>query len=96
MRLRYAPRASSDIAEIHTHIAQFNPRAATAVVRRIRTTCSHLARYPGIGRPTDIQDIRVLPVGRYPYLVYHTALVGNLIIVHVRHGARAVPTQKDF
>jgi toxin ParE1/3/4 len=96
VRLRYAQRARSDIADIHNYIAQHNPRAATAVVQRIRSTCRLLANYPGIGKQTDIPGIRVLPVGRYPYLVYHTIGAADLVIVHVRHGARAAPTRDDL
>jgi toxin ParE1/3/4 len=55
-----------------------------------------LARYPGIGRVSDIPGIHVLPVGRYPYLVYHTIATGDLTIIHVRHGARAIPTRDEF
>jgi plasmid stabilization system protein ParE len=96
MRLRYTLRAHSDIADIHNYIAQHNPRAATAVVRRIRSTCLLLASYPGIGRPTNIPDVRVLPIGRYPYLVYHAVGATDLVIVHVRHGARAAPQSDEF
>ena len=36
MKLRYAPRAKADIAEIHAYIADRNAKAATAVVRRLK------------------------------------------------------------
>ena len=45
---------------------------------------------------TDIPDVRVLPVGRYPYLVYHAIELTEVVIVHVRHGARAAPTRDDL
>ena len=90
------PRARSDIADIHHYIAEQNPRAATAVVRRILATVRLLARYRGLGRDTDIADIRVLAFARYPYLVYHTVIGDELTIVHVRHGSRAVITKKEI
>jgi plasmid stabilization system protein ParE len=96
MKLRYSPRARADIADIHDHIAQHNPRAATAVARKIRSTCRLLGRYPGIGRGTDIPGVRMLPVSRYPYLVYHSIGGDELTIVHVRHGARAAPGKDEF
>lgn len=96
MKLRYAPRAHTDIADIHDYIAKHNPRAATAVIRRIRATGRLLARHPGLGRDTDIPDIRVLPVARYPYLIYHTLTGDELTIVHMRHGSRAAPTSEEF
>jgi plasmid stabilization system protein ParE len=70
VRLRYAPRAAKDIADIHQYIARHNESAATAVVRRIRATSRLLARFPGLGRETDIPEVRVFPISRFPYLVY--------------------------
>jgi len=54
VKLRFTPRARTDIADIHQYIAQHNATAATAVVRQIRSTSQLLARYPGLGRETDI------------------------------------------
>jgi toxin ParE1/3/4 len=95
MKLRYAPRARNDIADIHTYISEHNPQAAIAVVRAIRATASLLVRHPGVGRDTEIAGIRVLAVARYPYLVYHSIIGDNLIVVHVRHGSRAAPTKQN-
>ena len=36
MKLRYAPRAKADIAEIHAYIADRNAKAATAVISRLK------------------------------------------------------------
>jgi toxin ParE1/3/4 len=71
MKLRYAPRAHADIAHIYRYIAQHNANAATSIIRQIRSTSRLLARYPGLGRETDIPGVRVFPTARYPYLVYH-------------------------
>jgi plasmid stabilization system protein ParE len=54
--LRFAPRARADIADIHQYITQHNTGAATSVVRQIRATSLLLARYPGLGRETDIPE----------------------------------------
>ena len=91
MRLRYAPRARADIAEIYQHIAQYSPRAATAVSAQIRATSRLLAEYSGLGRETDIPGIRVFPTARYPYLVYYTVRGSDLVVVHVRHARRDAP-----
>ena len=93
MRLRYAPRARADIAEIFEYIAQYSPRAATAVSAQIRATGRLLAEYPDLGRETDISGVRVFPTARYPYLVYHSVRGDDLVIVHVRHARRNVPEE---
>jgi toxin ParE1/3/4 len=96
MKLRYAPRAKADIADVHAYIAERNPKAATAVVRRMRATANLLARYPGVGRATDIPRIRVLPAPPFPYLIYYTQTAKEIVIVHVRHGTRDAPRPEDF
>lgn len=62
-----------------------------AVLRQIRTTSQLLARYPGLGRETDIPEVRVFPTSRYPYLVYHRVTDQHLTIIHVRDGRRDTP-----
>jgi len=94
--LRYSPRARRDIDGIHDWIAKDRPRAATAVVAAIRKTAALLADYPRVGRETDIPGVRMLPVGRYPYLVYYKIADGDVVVVHVRHGARNRPKPEDF
>jgi plasmid stabilization system protein ParE len=96
VKLHYAPRARNDIADIHEYIAQHNPRAATAVVRGIRSTCRLLARYPRLGRATDIAGVRALALVRYPYLIYYAIGTDEVSILHVRHGARSAPEQSDL
>ena len=86
MKLRYAPRARADIAEIHEFISQHSPRAASAVVKQIRNTGRLLAEHPGLGRETDISGVRV----------YHHIRGDDLVIVHVRHGRRDAPQANEF
>lgn len=96
MIVRYALRARGDIASIHDYLAARNPTAATAVVRQIRATCELLGRHPGIGRPTQFDDVRMISVLRYPYIVYHQVSSDAVIILHVRDGRRDVPDDVDL
>jgi toxin ParE1/3/4 len=91
MKLRYAPRAYADIADIYEYIAKHNGRAAAAVVQRIRTTCELVASFPDLGRETDISGVRVFPIARFPYLVYYRLRENELVIIHVRHARRDQP-----
>jgi plasmid stabilization system protein ParE len=91
VKLRFSPRARSDIDHIYEYIAEHNKRAARAVVSQIRSTSELLARHPGLGRQTDTPGVRVFPVARYPYLVYHRMHEDNVIIIHVRDGRRDTP-----
>ena len=49
MRLRYCNEARARISQIHSYIAKRNPRAATAVVERMRAAATLLQEFPYIG-----------------------------------------------
>ena len=96
MRLRFSPQAYADISAIYEYVAQHSPRAATAVMAQIRVTSLLLARYPALGRETDIPRVRVFPTARYPYLIYHKVDQEALVVIHVRHGRRDGPTANEL
>jgi toxin ParE1/3/4 len=96
VRLRFSPQAHADIVDIHEYIAQHSPRAATAVVAQIRMTSLLLARYPSLGRETDLPGVRVFPTARYPYLVYHRVIADEVVVIHVRDGRRDAPENSDL
>ena len=96
VKLTYAPRARTDLDEIHSWLSERSLVAASSVLRAIRGTAELIGEYPQIGRATDIEGVKVLPVIRYPYLVYYTVEAGEVVIVHVRHGARSLPRGGDI
>ena len=91
VRATFAPRARNDIADIHLWLSERSPTGAVAVISAIRSTAELIGEYPHIGRATDIEGVKSLPVVRYPYLVYYTLEPDEIVIVHIRHGARALP-----
>lgn len=52
-----------------------------------------LGEFPLIGHLTDETEVRVLPVVRYPFMIFYTidATAGEVVILHVRHTARERP-----
>jgi len=90
MRVRYTRGALAQLDEIHTYITQFNPRAAVQVITRIEELCQKLGEFPGMGHLTEQADIRVLPVVRYPYLIFYTIIPADdeVRILRIRHGRR--------
>jgi toxin ParE1/3/4 len=96
VKLRFTPRAGADIAQIHDYIAQHNKAAATAVIRQIRSTSGLLARHPALGRETDIPGVRVFPIARYPYLVYHRVGEDEVVVIHIRDGRRNAPKEGEL
>jgi len=91
MKLRYAPRAKLDIAEIHDYIAQENPQAAKRVILLIRKAAESLPQNPQIGRAGRIAGTRELTVGRFPFMLAHRIEPEEIQILAVAHTARLWP-----
>jgi plasmid stabilization system protein ParE len=89
-------RALSDLSDIRDYLIPISPQGAESVRRAIAETIALLAQYPNVGRETDITSVRVLPVVQYPYLIYHAVREDEVVILHIRHGARAQPKSEDL
>lgn len=90
MKVRYSPRATADIVAIADYLTERNRVAARAVEAAIRKTIDLLGEFPGSGRILKQRSsVRVMPVLRYPYLVFYRIGADEVLIVHIRHGARA-------
>ncbi|HEY5831182.1 MAG TPA: type II toxin-antitoxin system RelE/ParE family toxin [Hyphomicrobiaceae bacterium] len=98
MKVRYSRRALLELEGIHSYISQFNPRAAADVVSRIEGLCTMLGDFPGMGHSTERSDLRMLPVVRYPYVIFYTPLQENdeILILRIRHGRRSPLSPSDI
>jgi toxin ParE1/3/4 len=72
LKVSFAPRARNDIARIHLWLSERSPISAVAVISAIRSTAELVGEYPHIGRASDIEGVKSLPVVRFPYIVYYT------------------------
>jgi toxin ParE1/3/4 len=88
MRVRYTPRARNDLRDILEYLDERSPKGASNVERVLQNTLKLIEQFPESGRLAGEQGVRVLPVGRYPYLVYRQITAGEAWIVHIRHAAR--------
>jgi hypothetical protein len=53
-------------------------RGAKSIKRGIQTTVALIGEFPESGRLAREQSTRVLPAGRYPYLIYWTVVAGGV------------------
>lgn len=90
MKVRYALQAQHDIASIYNHISLDNPIAAQRVEDRIRAAIDMLETFPGLGVTTNEEDVRRMPLGRFPYIVFYRVneSAGEIHVLRVVHGAR--------
>jgi toxin ParE1/3/4 len=90
LRLRFSARTLAHIAQIHGYIEERNPRAATAVVDRIRAAAELLAEFPHIGREGREPGTREWVVRGLPYIIVYElgpSDSNDLIVLAVYHGA---------
>jgi toxin ParE1/3/4 len=77
VKVRFTPRARNDLATILQYIDERSPRGAENMKRAIRRTIEVIGEFPE-GRLAGEQAVRVLPVGRYPYLIYWSVEAGEV------------------
>lgn len=88
MKVRFTPRAFSDLDVIRTYIEQFNPAAAGRVIALVETICRRLGEFPEFGQRADELDTRIAFSARYPYRIYYRIVGQEVVILHIRHAAR--------
>lgn len=86
--VRFDPKALNDLNEIRDYLIARSPTGAERVRRHILATIERLSDFPLLGRETDEPRVRILPLTRYPYLVFYSVMNGEVAILHIRHGAR--------
>jgi toxin ParE1/3/4 len=95
MKVRYSETALREIDQIFAYIHQRNPSAAAAVVDRVKRVAALLEEYPFAGHTADEPDVRIMPLVRYPYLLFYSVSDDDeVVILHVRHGARRRPWEE--
>jgi toxin ParE1/3/4 len=91
MRVRYTRAALAELGDIFSYIAQHNRVAAAQVVARVDETAARLARFPQMGTPKYKPGVRMVPLRRYPFLIFYTVESDEVLILSVRHAARKRP-----
>jgi plasmid stabilization system protein ParE len=90
VKIRYTAKALAQLDAIYSYIEAHDAGAAARVKARINRAIGRLARFPYSCRSTALPSIRVLPIVRYPYLVFYTVneAAHEVQILRVRHSAQ--------
>jgi plasmid stabilization system protein ParE len=89
MKVIYTDEALNDLTAIADWLSLHYPTVAPHVERRIRHVVAHIARWPSSARRASGRtDVRVVPLGRYPYKIFYRATSEAVEILHVHHAAR--------
>ncbi|MGJ4939594.1 type II toxin-antitoxin system RelE/ParE family toxin [Bradyrhizobium sp. HKCCYLS1011] len=89
MKVVYTDEALNDLAAIADCLMLHYPTVAPAVERRIRRVVAHISRWPASARRVSGRsDVRVMPLGRYPYKIFYRVADDTIEILHIHHAAR--------
>jgi toxin ParE1/3/4 len=90
MRVRYAPRARADLAEIGEYSRHaFGPAVASGLETYMRATIARIAVMPESGAAVpEREGIRMISLVRYPFKIFYSVSKDTVTILHVRHTAR--------
>jgi plasmid stabilization system protein ParE len=93
MKVRWSQTALVQLDEIFLYIYERNRSAALAVAKRIEELAALLGEFPLIGHLTDEADARILPVVRYPFVIFYAIddTASEVVILHIRHTAQEPP-----
>lgn len=89
MRVRYTPRAFRELQEIFDYIDARSPLGGRNVKDRAHAVIELIADHPHSGHRIGKRDLRRIAVFPYPYLVFYRIATDEIVIVGVRHAARA-------
>jgi addiction module RelE/StbE family toxin len=86
-KIRYRPTALAQLDAIFAYIGTHNRPAARRVIVYIQRSIGRLADFHYSARPSEIPDIRELPIVRYPYIVFYAVDEDKheVLILRVRH-----------
>jgi len=96
MRLRLTPQAVKDIAEIADYVRAESPSAAKRVQAAIVETLHMLVQFPELGRPQALETVRKAVVRTYPYLVYYSVGVEELVIFDGQTSGSAASSRRQI
>ena len=96
---RIVPRelANRDVEEAIDHfLVEASTKVALGFVDELEKAYAHIARHPASGSPRyahqlGLADLRVWPLGRYPYLIFYVECDEHIDVWRVLHAQRDIP-----
>ena len=89
MMVKWTEAALVDLDGILTYTAKNYPSAIVPLEGRIRAAVERVGRWPVSARLVEQRpDVRVVPLLRYPYVMFYRVLEDHVEILHIHHAAR--------
>jgi len=89
VKIVYTEPALHDLDEIAAWLKQHYPGLGRAIERRLGIVAAHIGRWPeSMRRSARRPDVRIAPLGRYPYKIFYRVHDDTIEILHIHHAAR--------
>jgi plasmid stabilization system protein ParE len=88
MKVRYTPRAQSDLDSIFSYPDDQAPNAALAVKNGIVRRIALLGTFPLLAHMSEMSGVHELTIVRYPYKVYYEVHNDEVWVLHIRDARR--------
>jgi len=89
VKVVYTDPALRDLEEITAWLKHHYPELGRSVERRLEIVVRHIGRWPeSMRRSKGREDVRVAPLGRYPYKIFYRVTAETVEILHIHHTAR--------
>lgn len=89
MRVEWTEAALADLDDILAYTAENYPSAIGSLEARIRAVVTRIGRWPESARRVEQRaNVHVVPLLRYPYLVFYRVGEEHIEILHIHHAAR--------
>lgn len=85
-------KAQDDLEQIGDYYAgAVSEDFAEGVVAYILSQLDQLRSFPGMGRPSQVEDVRDLIFSKYPFYAAYTMRDGNVVVLRVNHQRKQRP-----
>jgi toxin ParE1/3/4 len=89
MKVQLHARARRDLAEMRDYVLDtVGPDSAERVRSHLRSRIARLGQLPQIRIASSDPEIKILSPAEYPYRIYFTRTVNEVVVLHIRHTAR--------
>ena len=91
MKAVYTQGALSDLDDILAGLKSVSPLAAAAVESSVRATVTRVQEWPKSAHAVTQWKgkVRVIPLVRYPYVIFYQIKDEWIQVLHIRHTSRA-------
>jgi toxin ParE1/3/4 len=94
MRARYTLSALRELESAVSYLIDLNPRSAAAFADLVDAAVARLIEHPHSAEETEMPGVRRVYIRRFRYSMFYTVEGEEIVILHIRHGARRWPWEE--